>query len=105
MIDWDVLKTKTDLGSVFSYEYESLIPMQFTGLHDKNGKEIYEGDIIETYIGSVYFVDFNYGGYCLAEFGHTGDADKLIGTYDPSNYLTVIGNIYENPELLTKENK
>jgi uncharacterized phage protein (TIGR01671 family) len=65
--------------------------MQFTGLKDKNGIEIYEGDILDT--------------KCVVSFN-----DGMFGIFDKHNYMglnsymskfrEVIGNIYENPELL-----
>lgn len=72
--------------------------MQFTGLKDKNGKEIYEGDIVrlEQWEPEIYEVVFNRGGFC---FRHS-DTDVF---YHDAKYIEkgeVIGNIYENPELL-----
>ena len=67
---------------------------QYTGLKDKNGKEIYEGDIAKG--GEViYQVGFNLGTFELQK-------DKKavgIGLVDTEESLEVIGNIYENPEL------
>jgi uncharacterized phage protein (TIGR01671 family) len=69
--------------------------MQFTGLKDKNGKEIYEGDIV---LEKEYLYDVS--------FGKIFDPDRDEYTYGYFDYTDgeVIGNIHENPELL-KENK
>jgi len=72
--------------------YGNIEPMQFIGLHDKNGKEIYEGDIVKTKFGIIGDIQFLDGCFCL----HREYADDCLSYY---TNLTVIGNIYENPEL------
>ena len=69
--------------------------MQYTGLKDKNGVEIYEGDIVDFW-GRKFLVVYNLGGFGC--FG-LNDAWHPLGDtiYRPT---TVIGNRYENPELL-----
>jgi len=73
---------------------KNYILMQYTGLKDKNGKEIYEGDIVKNYaiIEQVIVVKFIEG--CFYPF--TNGIDFRIEAQD----VEVIGNIYENPELL-----
>lgn len=70
---------------------------QFTGLTDKNGKEIYEGDILTNDV-CLWVVVFNKGCFCHKRIGARENETELalralVGA-------EVIGNIYENPELL-----
>lgn len=83
-------------------EGEESILMQYTGLKDKNGKEIYEGDIVKTYESNIICeVIFSEGAMFMLRWN-----DKKWGNNEYHHYgvgafiLEVIGNIYENPELL-----
>lgn len=81
---------------------------QFTGLYDKNGKEIYEGDIIKTlhpfknrkHIGEVIFeeYEFNIKGFSFSHYDYPSEAFS-----EGTKYMEVIGNIHENPELLESD--
>lgn len=73
---------------------------QFTGLHDKNGKEIYEGDILIPTLGTPRLVVFNQSCMKTSITLKTKSGSLIDVGIDSNNYLTVIGNIHENPELL-----
>ncbi len=85
---------------------------QFTGLFDKNGKEIYEGDIISVngkYPKLVKYIG-EYASFCVANISYLNK--KWISPWqqvspswwnDFKREIRVIGNIYDNPELIKEE--
>ena len=82
------------------------IVMQSTGLKDKNGSEIFEGDIVKYEAGCNTVTEKVVYDKNFAGFGVKGADANIIFTFGELaedidlSYLEVIGNIYENPELL-----
>lgn len=88
------------LLSIRDAKFNDVELMQYTGLKDKNNKEIYEGDILFESFGERYYkVVFENGGF-RAEF--KGDFDEH--SFDLIDVVAqgceIVGNIYENPELM-----
>ena len=91
-------------------DYDSI--MQSTGLVDKNGKEIFEGDIIaievddtEAPINAKIFQNSKIGMLMFHVFEDNEDVPMVELLEDNSVAFAVIGNIYENPELLENETR
>ena len=92
-----------EFGQTESIKFDEIELMQSTGLKDKNGKEIFEGDILKSnkYITSVFY---ERGAYCV-KFSRTPNTTVTMNVISfIEKYKTkIIGNIYENPELLEVE--
>lgn len=81
---------------IANYDVEKVTIGQFTGLYDKNGRAVFEGDLLSGY-DYVIVVGWLDGGFC----------DCKSDIIEPLMYLgvedrEVIGNIHDNPELLTE---
>lgn len=106
--DWNMAEYDED-GMYNSAKYPSRFKiMQYTGLKDKNGKEIYEGDIVCDRWANFYTPIFRNGIYMAYNV-----KDLHLTKQEPStqfnviwkNGCEVIGNIYENPDLLGEPNE
>jgi len=96
-VDWDVMRNKEipvkKVTSLFN-----CVLMQYTGLHDKNGKEIYEGDIVKRFDTDkgVEVIWYNDEAY----FDFKEQTSYFLQNRYSERYYEVIGNVWENPELL-----
>lgn len=94
LYDWERVKKE------FTLEYfddRGLIFQQYTGLKDKNGVEIYEGDIVNHYWSNEVGESFCHKTVIKNPFDYKANEAMYFNYCDG---LEVIGNIYENPELL-----
>ncbi|MCO4645803.1 hypothetical protein Si021_00977 [Streptococcus infantarius subsp. infantarius] len=111
-LDLDYKLTYLDEGNGYRYErdFDEIELMQFTGIKDKNGKEIYDGDIVkfsdcddDVYVTPVVW-DKNYACFGVSFSGkYPISFDYLEEFYTELKDIEVVGNIYENPELLEGE--
>ncbi|VIV77003.1 phage protein [Streptococcus pneumoniae] len=90
-----------DDRDIYCYDFDEIELMQSTGLKDKNGKEVFIGDIVKCTRGCLHevYLEKEYGGTYIG--GMPAVYLKGFGDgYAWTEYEEIIGNVYENPEFL-----
>ncbi|MDB1104842.1 YopX protein [Lentilactobacillus parabuchneri] len=110
MESWDSLMNYS-MSDIFQLDNPHDVLEQFTGLKDKNGKDIYEGDILAWH-SNIYrkhdwvgLVLYRGAGFAVQESDKSYSSPEWLdcACRKDANIIEVIGNVHENPELLEEE--
>jgi uncharacterized phage protein (TIGR01671 family) len=95
------IMSNDNMGGFVDSNQKDYIIQQFIGLKDVNGKDIFEGDIIENQAGRKFLVEYVYNGYQYKEINkNKPESDWIyISSIGDESLCNVVGNIFENNKL------
>ena len=103
-----VMRTEEAMKELLDYDYKSIEVIQYTGLRDEYGKEIYEKDIVTDAVGRTWLIQYSVK-LCSFVFNWinkksiTNEIQTLQNFNSAQLPFTKEGNIYANPELLNQQ--
>ena len=107
----DLLKEKAFIISYSNYQYgdfsEAVVHEvdpetagQYTGFVDKKGKKIFEGDILSIYNSKAFLFAVEWNNQYVLKCTTNGVSDNIFNVIESPEDVEVVGNIYDNPELI-----
>ncbi len=101
----DFLEKEVKSHANVMYSFDEIELMQSTGLIDKSGEEIFEGDVLLTCDGElakVYWDDV-LAGWFVNFIYETAELSEVTDLQSSRSICAIVGNVYENPELMEEE--
>lgn len=89
-----------DFSEAVMHEVDPETVGQYTGFVDKKGKKIFEGDIVSIYNSKAFLFAVEWNNQYVLKCTTNGVSDNILNVIESSEDVEVVGNIYDNPELI-----
>lgn len=89
-----------DFSEAVMHEVDPETVGQYTGFVDKNSKKIFEGDIVSIYNSKAFLFAVEWNNQYVLKCTTNGVSDNILNVIESSEDVEVVGNIYDNPELI-----
>lgn len=89
-----------DFSEAVMHEVDPETVGQYTGFVDKKGKKIFEGDIVSIYNSKAFLFAVEWNNQYVLKCTTNGVSDNILNVIESPEDVEVVGNIYDNPELI-----